>query len=102
MGSNVSSLAELLGAIRLTQVRSRTTDTPDHRPSGNVSGTAVSDRDPPIRDYFSKKTEKRSARATRLARAILKRLNASGRRPRVKRAGNKTGALNTRRILQMS
>ena len=33
----------------------------DHRPSRNVSGTAVSDRDPPIRDYFPK-TEKRSDR----------------------------------------
>ena len=29
----------------------------DHRPSCNVSGTAVRDRDPPVRYFFPKKLE---------------------------------------------
>jgi len=37
-------------------------DASNHRPSGNVSGSAVRDRDAPIGDFFPKK-EKRSGQA---------------------------------------
>jgi len=39
---------------RLTRVRAPTTPTSDHRPSANVSGTVVPDREPPTCDYFQK------------------------------------------------
>jgi len=49
----------------------------DPRPSGNVSGSAVSDRDPPIRDYFQK-TESDLTRSSSQRLGGTRKLRAEG------------------------